>query len=67
MMSDDRGLRARWARRYSDAAACADLLVIPTRRLAPGSERTKRFSAPPTAAHAPTNRELLDAERAERL
>lgn len=27
----------------------------------------ERFSAPPTVTHAPANRELLDAERAERL
>lgn len=30
-------------------------------------EANERFSAPPTVTNAPTNRELLDAERAERL
>ena len=36
-------------------------------RLVPTSERTGRFPTPTTAAHTRTNRELLDAEREDRL
>jgi len=41
--------------------------LVAAGRLVPASRRTGRFPSPPTATHAPSNRELLDAERAERL
>ncbi len=41
--------------------------MVATGRLIPAVTRRGGFSAPPLAPHAPSNRELLDAERAERL
>lgn len=41
--------------------------LVATGRLIPAATRTGGFSAPPLAPHAPSNRELLDAERVERL